>query len=78
MNYENVLVDAVRVQCQKSYMIVDMDETYMIDGKKYSITKLLKKIRESGATWTAERLVKILRSNNPVEAQTKIIEELRW
>lgn len=78
MNYENVLVDAVRVQCQKRYMTVDMEETFMVYGKKYSLTKLLKKIHEGGATWTAEKLEKILRSNNPVEAQTKIIEELRW
>jgi hypothetical protein len=78
MNYESILEEAVKIQCQKRYMTVHMDETFMVYGEKYSLTKLLKKIRESGATWTAERLEKILRSNDPVEAQTKIIEELRW
>ncbi len=78
MNYGSALEHVVRIQCQKRYMTVDMDGIFIIYGEKYSVLKLLKKIHESGATWTAERLEKILRSNNPVEAQTKIIKELHW
>ena len=68
----------VKVQCQLRYCALDFERTFNVNGEKYNISKLLRVLEKHGGRLLAENLEKIMRSNSPEVAQSKIIKEIHW